>query len=86
MANRPWLNKKLSRTHRRAISKGLKRFNASKKWSDNVKIDLDQTRLHGEKVTPTGLTATEAMLNINHIKLRLAIQCLETALELLKCR
>lgn len=122
MANRPWLNKRLSKTHREAISAGLKRFNAGKKWRKNCK-KIDLTTLMGknrvrviedENLENCGtyfinesklekeieraktsdksgreMTATEVALtqfSENSGNLRLAIQCLETALGLLKCK
>ena len=94
MANRPWLNKRLSKTHREAISAGLKRFNAGKKWRENCKIDpmiVNRQKLDlNNFMNGFGLkTATEIALtqfSENSRNLRIAIQCLETALGLLKCK
>jgi len=87
MANRPWLNKRLSKTHREAISAGLKRFNAGKKWKANVKETIwPRIDLQEETVTSGGLTAKEVREHLDNLGLRLAIHCLETALGLLKCK
>lgn len=96
MANRPWLNKRLSKTHREAISAGLKRFNAEKEWRENCKIDpmiVNRQKLDlNNFMKGFGFkTATDIELNLKHFhennkNLRLAIHCLETALELLKCK